>query len=363
MAETYQQFTRIKGRYSEARRLPRLGKIRLGIKKRSQKGVEYPSETNHFVVPPEVAEVYGEAPTELDVMLPVEDPEIFFPQKLARYSKTGGLQCHGDKETALERIKDTAEFQPRTCPCEALEKGDCKEVSHLMVILPKVSMGGVYQITTSSKNSTMDVNSAIDYTKALIKRVSMVPLKLRRVPMETMYQGKKATHYSLSLIPDYTSKEVQALRDGSEDMLLLPHTIEAPNEDGPFVDPPDVVGAEEPPEEVMTVPAYIGGIGGKRLDDPEISALQLDALKNHVKKKNPEMLAAIEEEMKRRAQGHEKSDESDAVHDYANKIQLAESTRELTDLKDNIHLDTTVPDNEKVLLLTQANAKLRDMGA
>ena len=50
----------IKG-LTESRRLPRLGKIHLGIKKQSAKsGAWYPSATNYFVVPSEVAEVVGD---------------------------------------------------------------------------------------------------------------------------------------------------------------------------------------------------------------------------------------------------------------------------------------------------------------
>jgi len=51
-----QKFTRIKG-LSSIRRLPRLGKIRLGIKKVTAKGKEYPSETDYFVCPAEVCRV------------------------------------------------------------------------------------------------------------------------------------------------------------------------------------------------------------------------------------------------------------------------------------------------------------------
>ena len=47
----------IKG-ISEIRRLPRLGKIRLGEKKTAESGKEYPVETSHFVVPGEVARIY-----------------------------------------------------------------------------------------------------------------------------------------------------------------------------------------------------------------------------------------------------------------------------------------------------------------
>ena len=67
---------------SDIRRLPRLGKIRLGIKKEGQKG-PYPSATDYFVCPDEVKTVHGDAPRELPVMFPSDDIELIAPQWLS----------------------------------------------------------------------------------------------------------------------------------------------------------------------------------------------------------------------------------------------------------------------------------------
>src|SRR3990167_6183180 len=97
----------IKG-LSEQRRLPRLGKIRLGIKKISQRtGKEFPTETSYFVVPPEVAKIYGETPTELDVMIPVEDASVRIPQAYEMYGSGKGLKCIGDGELAYRYDEKT----------------------------------------------------------------------------------------------------------------------------------------------------------------------------------------------------------------------------------------------------------------
>src|SRR3990167_1112232 len=104
--ETDKTFTRIKG-LSDIRRLPRLGKIRLGIKKLAKSGKEYPAEVSWFVVPPEVAKVYGEKPTELDVMFPTEDEHMVFPQAY-RWYVSNGLRCKGNGEIAMRRFADLA---------------------------------------------------------------------------------------------------------------------------------------------------------------------------------------------------------------------------------------------------------------
>ena len=73
---------------SDRRRLPRLGIIRLGLKAKNAKGVEYPKEMDYFVCPPEVQKVYGEKPKELDVMIPCENIESCFPQYYKMYGST-----------------------------------------------------------------------------------------------------------------------------------------------------------------------------------------------------------------------------------------------------------------------------------
>src|SRR5512136_631184 len=95
------QFTRIKD-LSDRRRLPRLDKIRLGVKLKSKRtGKEYPCETPYFVCPSEVQKVYGEKPTELDIMLPINDPEAVFPQRYIWYGSAKGAKCMGDGEKAI----------------------------------------------------------------------------------------------------------------------------------------------------------------------------------------------------------------------------------------------------------------------
>ena len=96
---------RIKG-LSDVRRLPRLGKIRLGIKvKHAKTGNEYPKEVGYFVCPPEIQKVYGEKPTALDIMFPIEDETKVFAQNYKAYVFQG-LRCKGDGEIALRRVSD-----------------------------------------------------------------------------------------------------------------------------------------------------------------------------------------------------------------------------------------------------------------
>jgi hypothetical protein len=244
-----QRITRIKG-LSEKRRLPRLGKIRLGLKVKNTKGKEYPKEVPYLVVPPEVQAVYGEKPTEIDVMLPLDDLDAVFPVSYKFYGSGKGLKCNGDGEIAYFANDTTKETEERKCPCENLTNGKCKQSGTLSVMLQKINVGGIYQITTSSFNSIVDLASGIDYVKALIGRVAMVPLKLKRVATETHHDEMKQTHYTLQLIMDANIDAINQLR--GDTIRVLEHTsriaLPEPVNENPELDPVDIIIDEETPE-------------------------------------------------------------------------------------------------------------------
>jgi hypothetical protein len=216
MSDRMETFTKITG-LSDRRRLPRLGKIRMGIKAISEEGKSYPKEVPFFVVPAEVKKIYGEKPVELDIFFPVNDPAIIFPQRYEHWG-AGGLKCFGDG-TRARRSNGGDQREERNCPCESLGKG-CGPRGRLIFILPKVSIGGCYQIDVGSRNSIVDLNSGLDYLTGLIGRFSGVPLKLRRVSKETHGSGRKEVHYPLQIFFEGNLQAVESLRRGES--LLLP---------------------------------------------------------------------------------------------------------------------------------------------
>ena len=231
--------TKIKG-LSDVRRLPRLNKIRLGIKATSDRtGGEYPEETPYFVCPPEVVKIYGDKPTELDVMLPIEDTDICLPQAYEWYGNTAGLKCRGDGEIAFRADPKTHAFAERECPCEMLDVANgCKQRMHLRVILHKVNVGGVYQIDTSSINSIIDINSSIFYVRALVGRVALVPLKLKRRLMETHHLGKKQIHYPMIFELEADVTLLNSLRESTGRILesCKQYSLPAPVTENPALD-------------------------------------------------------------------------------------------------------------------------------
>jgi hypothetical protein len=185
----------IKG-ISGRRRLPRLGKIRLGEKKINKAGAEYPSKLDYFNCPPEVQAVYGEKPRELEIMFPVDSGDVIFPQFLKRYGKSKGLVCKGDGETAVATDETTGEMTEIICDpdeCEYYGKRHCRRVASLQFMLPRVPGFGVWQIDTTSYNSIVNLNSCFDMIRGLCGQIAGIPLVLKLEPKDAQVRDKTGT--------------------------------------------------------------------------------------------------------------------------------------------------------------------------
>jgi hypothetical protein len=232
---------------SDRRYIPRLGKIRLGVKATSAKGVEYPKEVDFFVCPPEVIEKLGPEPKSLEIYFPCEDEEKFFPQELLRYGQ-GQILCRGNGEEATEIDRSTGEQRCVKCPCPHLTrkepKPDCSATANLMVIIPAVGMG-CYQIDTHSKSNITQLNSAIDQIRGLLHgRISFVPLTLRRVKKKIQTPGGLVEKALLQLEFTGNIKDVAAYRQGDA-ISRIDFVPPAPVLDGPDLEPTEIVEEED----------------------------------------------------------------------------------------------------------------------
>ena len=291
---------------SSVLRMPRIGKLHLGVKvpvtkdgknencrKTNHPGeamcdrCSYPRDLDYFVVGKVISEdiarkfrsVYGDEPKELHIYLPTEERRAFFPQALAAY-KGRRLWCKGDGLGPATRIDfDSGRMFSTDCPCENLKtvenpRGICDERAKLMVILPRISMDGIWQLDTGSSNSIININSACEYYRVMIKRLAFVPFLLSRVPTDLQTPtGQIVNKAILYMRFAGDEREVAAFREKDaisriaageiEPLALPPAPDDAEPEvtdDGPVLNgrpltPPDeratdaeVVEKEAPPE-------------------------------------------------------------------------------------------------------------------
>jgi len=234
----------IKG-ISEIVRLPRLGKIRLGIKEEGTDGNLYPTPTDYFVCPDEVKKVFGEKPRELRIMFPTEDREQWASQYLRCYSESGNLLCRGDGETALARVEMIGRERsskekiitkilempcdPNRCPC--YRQGYCRRVMNLQFLLPGCPGFGVYQLDTSSYHSMKNINAMLTLIDSVCQRVSMIPLSLQLVEQPVQPDGYDKIAYVLKLTCSLSLVDAQKFaRMPCGEALLPPPDSEAPDD-------------------------------------------------------------------------------------------------------------------------------------
>jgi len=235
----------IKG-ISEIVRLPRLGKIRLGVKEEGDDGSLYPVPTDYFVCPDEVKGVFGGKPKELRIMFPSEDSEQWASQYLRCYCPSRRLICRGDGETAVARVYMKAgenqsaeaaapileEIPCTPASCCYYQSGQCRRVMNLQFLLPDCPGFGVYQLDTTSFHSMKNINSALAFIRSICQRVSMIPMSLQLVEQEVQPEGWAKMAHVLSLTCPYSLAEVQRYAQVPPGRaLLLPPPDSQPSED------------------------------------------------------------------------------------------------------------------------------------
>jgi len=224
-------------------------RVRLGIKKKNAKGVEYPVETDYFVCPKRIREIFGEEPTELTVYFPVANREIVFPQAYEKYGNNKAMQCQGDGEkSAQKKDQETGEWSTIKCPCEHFEKA-CKKVGYLRFMMPSVSIGTFFQCAVHGTVSINECNSGF-YTadKTTGGRWAMIPFRMRRVAKKLKIPGtaKMKTHWVVTVEVASSVEEIRRVMAG--EILYLgqlkkgkEYQLEAP---GPQEGQPPVIEAE-----------------------------------------------------------------------------------------------------------------------
>jgi len=229
---------------SDLRRMPRLGKIRLGVKVEQEGKNPYPRATDYFVVPDEIKRYVDDKPKKLNIMFPTEKVDDFAKQWLRCYSFTQGLICKGDGYKAIRKVDvdtgaiashTTREWVFKECSCdpgscpeyigdpERNIKPQCRRVMNLLFLIPDVPGVGVWQLDTSSFYSIVNINSYIDLIRRLCGRISFIPLTLSLEPQEVSPPGiKKKMVHILTIRSEVKLADIQKLGTVPPERVLLP---------------------------------------------------------------------------------------------------------------------------------------------
>ncbi len=181
--------------------MPRLGKLRIGERKKNIQGKEYPASLDYFILKSDneklvqkFTELYGEKPSRIKIQFYSDDAEVVFPQWLKRYSKDG-LLCRGDGERAWRRQDDGSVVEQECLyrDCEDYKAKKCKPVGSLRFLIPEISTDGFFQLDTSSYNSIKNINGGLH----LLKMVNDNKLTGKDVMLDVSTEQAKGRKFSV----------------------------------------------------------------------------------------------------------------------------------------------------------------------
>jgi hypothetical protein len=240
-------------------RPPRLGRIRLGIKKISASGAEYPAEVPYFVLPAELVERFPKEPTELDVLLPFDDLDQVLVTEYVRYSGSGGkgggiltLRCDGER--FLQIPKNTHD-PTMTGPCrrpmpehgEPIPACECGATARgrLRVMLIKGPVG-YHEINLGGDQRIGDLMSDLKVQLLTFGRLTDIPFKLLRVPTSVQVATDKGDRipkvgWPVRLQSTFTVEQAMLAR--GRDPMVLPGTQRALESGQPT--PPHIIETDE----------------------------------------------------------------------------------------------------------------------
>ncbi len=240
----------IKG-FETRQRIPRLGKIRLGVKKRNANGAEYPVKTDYFVCKdaPDIAAIYGETPRSLEVEFYSDDIDEIFPCWMKQYGTGGALRCLGDGERAIirytrpsqtggaapmELVRDglicNEQFRQEygadvyRCPCQdgdeewhqahGGKRAPCQPTGRLLFGLRKAPQLGYYELVCHQR-AIVGVLSVLRLTLNAFGQLRYIPFELYLVPERLTVGGSAQTVYTptLRIEPEWGARALTARRE------------------------------------------------------------------------------------------------------------------------------------------------------
>lgn len=234
-------------------RIPRVGKLRLGIKIERMRddgsAFSYPSKVDYFVVNEDASTsrqsaesfhaVYGDEPRELDIVLPAPHTEDVLEGAYRQYGTGGKLKrkCTGPDGQCVTR-DDAGDWNAGACWCEAnnipLEvknkKGEmvknperCQLRYTLTVMLMRVAGVGCWQLDTGSVMAGEGLTASLRMLEQFRGHLQGAQATLRVVPKQVAPGGKATTVYIVELGSlDITPQQALAIASERAGRVSLP---------------------------------------------------------------------------------------------------------------------------------------------
>lgn len=214
----------IKGLTDGEATFPRIGILRKGSEK---KGNAPGRDLNHFRFDSsdqkaiaDFKATYGNAPTEIKVLLPYDTTERVFMTCKEEYT-AGGLKHRCDGETVSVQqvmVNGKAKYQT-SFMSEVKCPGGCKEVGRLQVVIPALKRFGYVTAETHSINDIVNLHQQLKAAEMTFGSLKAVPFVLRRSPSKISTPGSDGNRsrreswlLSIEVDPQWAERQLEAAR-------------------------------------------------------------------------------------------------------------------------------------------------------
>lgn len=201
--------------------MPILGKVKIGEKRMSAKGKEYPNSLDYFRFDGKFGrlaeQAYGEKPDRLAVAFLSDDVGQVCNERFECRDDKGRLVARGDGVTTEIYDPSSGNYLPHTdVPREKLKAlGTWTTVLTLRFVLLKVrTVMGVWEFSTRGKASSIPkIRGIFDYVMAQVGSVTPVPFDLIVQKVQSQKPGETRVFPVVDLIPNIGTEEMQSLAE------------------------------------------------------------------------------------------------------------------------------------------------------
>lgn len=154
----------------------------------------FPYTTSYFIVPPEVASVYGDKPVEITVIPAYNDLERTFHASFKKVNFSGKVVCRGDGKTARRLDDNSGEEKTIKCDgeyCEDFANKKCRYYGSFVFFIPDVDVLNAYRFVTHSRTTIENIFSTLKRISK-DKQVLQLPCRLR-IKEVTSRKGQRFT--------------------------------------------------------------------------------------------------------------------------------------------------------------------------